>query len=204
MFRSISPNTKFLALTLLALAILVLFLIGEEREITKYPSSGTDVLAIGDSLVAGVGSSSGGFVDLLGVPVINLGVSGDTTRDVLDRIKTLDAYKPKVVILLVGGNDFLRKVPEEEVFKNLEKIIEEVHRRGSSVLLLGVRSGILSNRHDKKFETLADRYGTAYVEDVLDGIFGQSDLMHDTIHPNDKGYALIAERVRPALHNLLK
>ncbi len=171
---------------------------------TNYPSQGRDVIAFGDSLVAGVGSSSGGFVSLLGESVINLGVSGNTTRDALARIEELDAYKPKVVIVLLGGNDFLRKVPEAETFSNLSQIIQEVQKRGAVVLLLGVRSGILSNRYDKEFKRLSDEFGTAYVSDVLDGVFGHPDLMYDTIHPNDSGYKLIADRVEPELNKLIE
>ena len=175
-----------------------------EREITNYPSGGRDIIAFGDSLVEGVGSANGGFVSLLGEDVINLGVSGNTTGDALARINELDNYNPKVVIVLLGGNDFLRKVPESETFANLSKIIEDVQKRGAVVLLLGVRSGILSNRYDKEFGRLSEKFGTAYVSDVLDGVFGHPDLMYDTIHPNDRGYSLIASRVKPELKKLIE
>ncbi len=201
---STSHKKTLLVIVVTALVLGLLLLAWGEREITNYPSQGRDIIAFGDSLVAGVGSNSGGFVDLLGERVINLGVSGNTTRDALARIEELDAYDPKVVIVLLGGNDFLRKVPETETFSNLSQIIQEVQRRGAVVLLLGVRSGVLSNRHDREFKRLAEEFGTAYVPDVLDGVFGQPDLMYDTIHPNDSGYKLIADRVRPELRKLIE
>lgn len=201
---SISHKAKFLVVGVVVVALAFFILSRGEQEVTNYPSQGRDVIAFGDSLVAGVGSSGGGFVSLLGEGVINLGVSGNTTRDALARIEELDTYKPKVVIVLLGGNDFLRKVPEAETFSNLSQIIQEVQKRGAVVLLLGVRSGILSNRYDKEFKRLSEEFGTAYVSDVLDGVFGHPDLMYDTIHPNDSGYKLIADRVKPELNKLIE
>ena len=93
----------------------VLILIGiyylfNNENITNYPSRGTDIIAFGDSLVEGMGSSGGNdFVSLLSKkidqPIINLGHSGDTTEDGVKRIGELDKYNPKIVILLLGGND---------------------------------------------------------------------------------------------------
>jgi lysophospholipase L1-like esterase len=45
------------------------------------------------------------------------------------------------------------------------------------------------------YEDLSEKYGTVYVPDVLEGIFLKTELMSDGIHPNDKGYAIIAERL---------
>lgn len=197
----------WIAFGIVALCIGIYLLLGEDK-ITNHPSSGKDIIAFGDSLVAGVGSDEGGgFVkmlsDDLGISIINLGVPGNTTLDGLARISDLDRYDPKVVILLLGGNDFLRKVPEEETFQNLGRIIDEIHKRGSAVILLGVRSGVLRSRHNERFEELSERYGTAYVEDILSGIFGQSELMDDSIHPNDRGYRIISDKIKPVLEGLI-
>src|SRR4051812_13324715 len=78
--------------------------------IANYPSGGSDVIALGDSLVAGTGATEGRDLvsDLsrdIGAPIVNLGVSGDTTADGLARLAQLDQYHPKVVIVLLGGND---------------------------------------------------------------------------------------------------
>src|SRR3989344_2237176 len=104
------------------------------REVRNYPSSGTDIIAFGDSLVAGVGASPGrDFVSLLsqkiGQPIISLGVSGDTTASALARVGELDAYRPKVVIVLFGGNDYLQRVPPAQTFDNLTEIVENVQAR---------------------------------------------------------------------------
>jgi len=199
------------AIALVALAALALFFFQKgEGAITNYPSSGTDIIAFGDSLIEGAGASSPdkNFVSLLsakiGGPIINLGVPGDTTADGLGRLDELDDYDPKVVLLLLGGNDHLKRVPSETTFENLGEIIEDLHRRGAVVLLLGVKGNLLGDRFEPEFEKLRDTYHTAYVPNVLDGLFGNAKYMADSIHPNDAGNARIAERIYPVLISLIK
>ncbi|OGZ10749.1 MAG: hypothetical protein A3C93_05530 [Candidatus Lloydbacteria bacterium RIFCSPHIGHO2_02_FULL_54_17] len=180
-----------------------------EDIVRNYPSAGTDIIAFGDSLVQGVGATAGNdFVSLLsrevGQPIVNFGVSGNTTADGLARIGELDRYRPKIVILLLGGNDHLRKVPETETFANLAALIENIQARGAVVLLLGIRGSLLGDKFEEEFERLHEEYQTAYVSDVLSGLFGRAEYMSDPIHPNDAGYAKIAERIAPVLELLLK
>lgn len=177
--------------------------------ITNYPPKGKDIVAFGDSLVVGVGSTMGNdFISQLskkvGQPIVNLGHSGDTTADGIARINELDEYDPKVVLLLLGGNDHLKKMPREATRKNLATLIENIQARGTVVLLLGVRGGLFNDPFDTEFEALRDTYHTAFVSDVLDGLFGNPQYMSDTIHPNDTGYKIIAERIYPVLFEVIK
>jgi len=177
--------------------------------VTNVPSDGTSIVAFGDSLIAGTGASRGNdFVSILSrqidEPIINLGRSGDTTRDALVRIDDMLQQDPKVVLLLFGGNDFLQQIPAAETFKNLEQIIQTIHQSGSAVLLLGVRGGILRDNFKGEFAALTKKHHTAYVSDVLDGLLGNQQLMSDSIHPNDAGYQVMADRVQPELEALLE
>ncbi len=177
--------------------------------IKNYPSaSHGPILMFGDSLVAGVGATPGNDLPsavgkLVGVPVLNYGVSGDTTRDGLARLDTAVAENPKVALVLLGGNDFLQKIPRAETFANLEKIVTTFQSHGAMVILLGVRSGLLGGGADSEYEALAKKTHSAYVSDVLAGIFAHSALMSDAIHPNDAGYAEITKRIAPVLKKLL-
>ncbi|KND48224.1 MAG: acyl-CoA thioesterase I [Parcubacteria bacterium C7867-006] len=191
--------------------VCVLFLIfTNKQDIKNYPSKGVDIIAFGDSLIEGVGASSPdkNLISLLsksiGKPIVNLGVSGNTTIDGLKRLSDLDNYKPKVIILLLGGNDYLRKIPIDETFDNLGKIISNLQDRGAVVLVLGVRGGLFSDKFESKFQDLSEKYNTAYVSDVLDGLFANTKYMSDAIHPNDLGYKKIEERVYPVLLKLIK
>lgn len=198
-----------LGVLLVIFAALGIFYFSRTQPITNYPSSGTNIIAFGDSLMAGNGATSGNdFVSLLskqiGREIINLGVPGNTTADGLARIDELDRYRPKVVLLLLGGNDHLKKVPIGTTFENLGKIIESIHSRGAIVVLLGVKGSLFGDKFEPEFEKLRKKYKTAYVSDVLDGLFGNAKFMEDSIHPNDAGNRIIAERIYPVLVPLLK
>jgi len=177
--------------------------------VTNYPSSGSNIVAFGDSLVVGVGATKGNdLVSLLsqsvGQPIVNLGLSGDTTRDALLRLDAVIEQDPKVVLLLLGGNDFLQQIPQAETFANLEQMIETIHESGSTVLLLGARGGLLRDEYKRDFEQLAETHGTAFVPNVLDGLFANPSRMSDAIHPNDAGYQIIVDRIEPVLMELLQ
>lgn len=176
--------------------------------ITNFPSKGTDIIAFGDSLVAGSGATTGNdFVSRLsqqtGHSIINLGVPGDTTADGLAHIHDLDEYNPKIVLLLLGGNDHLKRVPIQTTFQNLAKIIEYIQSKGAIVLLLGVKGNLFGDQFAPQFETLHAKYHTAYVSNVLGGLFGDPTFMADEVHPNDAGNAIIANRIYPVLLPLL-
>lgn len=197
------------ALVAIPVAAVVYFSTTREATIVNYPSAGTDVIAFGDSLVAGSGATRGNdFVSLLsrqtGREITNLGVPGDTTADGLARLGELDRYHPKVVLLLFGGNDHLKRVPIETTFQNLAKLIENIQARGAIVLLLGVKGNLLGDKFAPEFENLSDTYHTAYVSDVLDGLFGNTKYMADSLHPNDAGNKIIADRIYPVLAPLIK
>lgn len=180
---------------------------GCSRDVPKATREGP-VVAFGDSLVYGTGSSGGGFVKLLeqrlGRPIENLGLPGNTTADGLTRIDEVLELEPSVVILLLGGNDYLRQVPPATTFANLATIIERLQTDGVAVLLAGVRGGLIRDNFASQFEELADRYGTAYVHDVLDDTLGVEGYMADQVHPNDAGYRVIADRVQPVLERMLE
>lgn len=195
-------------LIILCLSVYFLF-VGKTDKVTNFPSKGTNVVVFGDSLVEGVGATTkGGFVELLSkktnAPMVNLGVSGNTTLDGLKRVEEIFEHDPKVVILLLGGNDYLKKISKEETSKNLEKIIDKIHEKGAVVLLLGVRGGFLKDNFKDLFEELVKKKKVAYVPDVLDGIIFERSFMSDGIHPNEKGYEIISKKVSTILLPLLK
>ena len=174
------------------------------------PTAGERVIAFGDSLVAGVGASTGrDLVSLLsariGVPVVNAGRSGDTTASALGRLDSaVLSRNPRVVIIVLGGNDALRRVPPKETFANLETIADRIRRRGAAVILAGLSFGVFTDTYGAGYEDVARRTASGLVPDILGGVLGHPDLMADQIHPNDRGYQMMADRIEPALRDLLK
>lgn len=174
------------------------------------PTAGRTVVAFGDSLVEGVGATPGrDFVSLLeartGVPIVNAGRRGDTTADALARLeRDVLSRDPRVVIVLLGGNDFLGRVPRDRTFAQLSQIVERIRARGAAVILAAVRLGLVVDGYNDGYDEIARRTTSVLVPDVLDGILGRADMTVDQIHPNDRGYALVADRLEPALRAMLR
>ena len=174
------------------------------------PTAGRTIVAFGDSLVDGTGATPGrDFVSLLaartGVPIVNAGRRGDTTADALARLdRDVLARDPRVVIVLLGGNDFLRRVPRERTLENLSRIVERIRARGAGVILAGVSLGLFVDTYADGYDDIARRTSSVLVPDVLSGILGRAEMTVDQIHPNDRGYALVADRIEPALRAMLR
>ena len=182
----------------------IFFVLKKSPTITNYPSDGKTIIVFGDSLVQGVGATTGNdFPSLLsykiGAPIINMGVAGDTSSDGLARVESVNAQDPKIVLVLFGGNDFLRKVPVKKTFKNIDDIVVKLQDKVAVIILLGIKGGLLLDSYDEYFEEIVENRGTLYVPNVLEGIFGHSNLMADSIHPNDGGYKKIADKIYPVL-----
>ncbi|MDB5188095.1 MAG: putative lipase, GDSL-type [Candidatus Kaiserbacteria bacterium] len=188
----------------------VYFVFPRNSKITNYPTAQTGpIVAFGDSLVYGTGSTQGhDFVSVLSQkvqqPITNMGRPGDTTAQGIARIPEVQALHPRIVILLLGGNDYLQRVPMDTTFANLKTIISTFQKEGIIVVLLGVRGGVLVDHFASPFADLASQTKSAYVSDVLDGLIGHKDLMSDEVHPNDIGYARIADKVYPVLKSVLQ
>jgi lysophospholipase L1-like esterase len=172
------------------------------------PTGGKAWIAFGDSLTAGTGANPGRdypaqLAARLGVQIGNFGVPGNTTEDGLVRLPEVLAQRPRVVLLCLGGNDSLRQMPAKATFDNLERIIDQFHQQGAFVILIGVRSASLLDQFESPFRALAKRKRVLYVPDILRGVLLKPDLMSDSLHPNDQGYARIAARLEDALLPLL-
>lgn len=196
----------------LIIVVLLFSFSGSDQKVpTNLPlKSSGPIIAFGDSLVEGVGSRDplGGFVSVLenrlGVEIINAGVSGNTTRDGINRLQDdILSKNPKLVIISLGGNDYLKRLPKEETISNLNQIVSRIHESGSAVILLGVKTGVLGDASKEVFEDVKKNQNPIYIENILGGIMFNDELMADAIHPNDAGYVLFAEKIIPILNQIL-
>jgi acyl-CoA thioesterase-1 len=172
-------------------------------------SAGETVICFGDSLTEGVGAEPGEeyptiLSRLLGMRVLNAGHRGDTTARALERIHTSVVNKnPRLVILLLGGNDFLRQVPTGETRQNLKEIVRQIQAHGAMVAIAGIKLGFFTDEYGPIFEETAAEFGAIYIPQVMKGIFNDIKLRSDQIHPNSAGYRLIAERIAEKIKPLL-
>ena len=175
--------------------------------ITNDPPPNRTVVVIGDSLTAAYGidrneSFSAELSRRLNVDIINAGISGDTTIGGLGRIeRDVLSHQPGIVIIGLGGNDFIRRKPVDAAVANLRQMIQQAHAQGALVILIGFDFPLGS--WNTRYRELAEESGAAFVSDALGGILGEPDLMHDEIHPNAAGYAIMADRIEPVLRRFL-
>ena len=164
------------------------------------------ILAFGDSITYGTGSSeAANYPNILSAlskhKVINLGVPGEISRDGLSRLPSaLDEYDPEIMILIHGGNDILRKIPEQKTAKHLKQMIKEARQRDIKVVMLAVPKPSLFLLENAEFyQKVAEQQKIPIDLDTLPQILSTKKLKSDTIHPNNLGYRLMAENI----YNLL-
>lgn len=167
----------------------------------------SQVVAFGDSITWGTGTTGdNGFVSVLsrrtGVEIYNAGIPGNTTGDALLRVDSVLARSPRIVIVLLGGNDLLQNVPVQTRINNITTIVQRIRGSGAAVLLVGLGSGQL-DPFNGTLPGLASSTGSTDVPNILDGIFGVPSLMADEVHPNNAGHVIIADRLEPPLRAAL-
>ncbi|MCX7016561.1 MAG: GDSL-type esterase/lipase family protein [Candidatus Sumerlaeota bacterium] len=171
----------------------------QQGYVANSPPPNPRLVMLGDSMTAGVGASAGQDLPsqlsrLIRRPVLNAGASGETIHDGLLRVDRLLARGPGTVIVFLGGNDRLQKIPLERSEADLRQIVQRIQRARAMVVLVGF-SGTPGDGYESMFERVARDCDCLFVPDVLSGIFFNPSMKADPIHPNDKGYALIAERI---------
>lgn len=187
---------------------LILLLLGcgkPQQTLDKLPQDAV-ILAFGDSLTYGSGASNGQdypsvLAGLSGKEVVNEGVPGETSGDGVRRLPgLLDEYRPDLLILIHGGNDFLKKIAQDVTEKNIESMVSGAKRRGIRVFLVGVpEPALFLMRSSSLYEKIAEKYGIPFNVNTLPSILGDNTLKSDPVHPNDRGYRLLAEQLYGAL-----
>ncbi|MFQ3545075.1 GDSL-type esterase/lipase family protein [Halobacillus rhizosphaerae] len=141
--------------------------------------------------------------------LINAGVSGDNTRQAIQRLEEdVLNYQPDLVFVLFGSNDAAmhKQVPIEEYHRNLEWITDQI---GPDKVILVTPPPVDENLQKSRSNQTLELYGTAVKEvaqlnqtkllpfydllkdldypDILKGV------KNDGLHFGEKGYKLLAE-----------
>ncbi len=187
------------------------FLVGGcSPQIANRDSRGETIVCFGNSITAGYGVSAAESYPVLlaqkvNFKVINSGRSGDTSLEGLQRIEQdVFAYNPRIVIVEFGGNDYLHQIPRAETFKNIDQMVEMIQSRGAMVVLATVKIGFFVDAYAQGFKEIAKKRKALLILDVMQNILDNPQLKYDQIHPNNKGYQLIFERIYKAIKPLVK
>lgn len=189
---------------------------------TPTPSEDTRpvIAAFGDSLSAGLGLDPGKsypddlqrLIDDAGYRyrVVNMGVSGDTTTDGVERLPSALAAHPAIVILEFGANDGLRGQPVASSKQNLARMIEAFRQNGAQVVLAGMTlprnyGPEYIHAFEQIYPELAEQYKLVRIPFFLEGVGGIAALTQpDGLHPTAEGAAIVAHTVMRYIQPLLK
>lgn len=210
------------------------------------------ILFFGDSITQGFWGIEGGWVERIRKhydsetvkhlddkivrntqpEIFNLGISGDTTRNLLVRIEAETKVRkwqedPLVVVVAIGTNDDLFEndqqwVGPEEFRSNLEKIVDILTPVADTLVLVGnpacdeTKATPVSwtdanytnrklQRSERTIAGVANKHRLTYVP-IFDAFKSKIEegqiLLADGLHPNDLGHQFIADLVLPKLDEL--
>ena len=160
-------------------------------------------------------------LELVGNPAVN----GYTTRDVIAaELPRLDALGPQFASLLVGVNDVIQGVSEDEYRRNLGLIFDALIERAGAARIIAVTTpdytvtpagadygdptsvSAAIRSYNSIFTEVASARGIAVV-DIYDLSLRAADdrglVAGDGLHPSGAQYALWAERIAPVVRDLL-
>ena len=187
-------------------AVVVLLLVGcgERPKLERLPSDAV-VLAFGDSLTYGTGATEeesypAQLEKLIGRRVVRAGVPGEVTAHALERLPgALDEHAPRLLLLCIGGNDFLRRLGNQQAERNVREMVKLARSRGVAVLLIGTPEPGLTVSPPAFYAGIAKEYRLPYEEAIMGQVLKDNNLKSDPIHPNARGYRVIAEKLAERL-----
>jgi acyl-CoA thioesterase-1 len=144
--------------------------------------------------------------------VVNAGINGSTTTDGRNRIASVLQRPVDVLVIELGGNDFLRGVATGTIKQNLTSMIEQARQKQPSLkcVLAGMEvppllaSGDYTQSYNALFADVAAKTGCAFAPRILDGVMGVPGMtLSDRVHPTAAGQRLLAEHLWNALKPLL-
>lgn len=190
------------------LILLCALLLGSCQQEPRLPPLTGDavILAFGDSLTFGTGAARNEsypaiLATLTGREVINAGVPGEVSKEGRQRLATvLDETQPQLMILCLGGNDFLRRLDPTQLKENLRAMVQSAKEREIAVVLVAVPTLGFGLTVPPLYEELASEENLPLEGKILTKILGDSRLKSDPIHPNAAGYHQMAT----ALEKLLR
>ena len=187
---------------------------------TQVPDGRPVIVCFGDSLTAGLGTDPGQsypdalqkILDEASYPyrVVNEGVSGNTTKDGLDRIGRVLALHPVLVVVEFGGNDGLRGLPLEQTKSNIGSIIEELMAARTKVALAGITlppdyGPDYIAKFNAMYPAMAKQYRVPMLPFLLQGVYGvPGDMQDDQIHATAQGNKQVAANVAGLIEPMLK
>ncbi len=180
-----------------------------ERVATATYDPAGPVVAFGDSYTEGTGARATEAYPVLltralGIECENAGRLGQTAEEALPRLgRDVLARRPRLVVVEFGVNEAYRGYPVERATRGLDAILTRIRAEGIPVVLVGVRFAGFQENFDATLRELAAKHRTELVLDAIAGLLDDPALRSDAYHPNARGYAILSDRIRPAVERAL-
>lgn len=171
------------------------------------------LLCLGDSLTFGQGASTGTsypqkLEELTGHVTKNAGINGDTAQGALMRLPgLLQENAPGLVLVSIGGNDFLRRMPLDRTKAAIRQIVQTAAASAQVVLIaqpfpdaMALAAGSLKDH--PVYAELALETGVALFAGGWSKVLSRSDWRSDQIHANTAGYHQFAELLNQWLREM--
>jgi acyl-CoA hydrolase len=212
--RAPSISRRRVALGALIGALLCVAACSRRRAHHERVAQGATVLALGDSITHGTGADAVAsypsvLASLSGWNVVNGGVPGDTSAQALERLPSLLAeHRPALVLVSIGGNDLLRRLPEDDLRRNLERMLDAVKAAGAQAVLIAIprptlSAGLTGSLSDHPlYAKLAEQHAVPLVADAWSSVLADARLRSDQIHANAAGYRAFAQALLRRLTEL--
>ena len=178
------------------------------------------LVCFGDSLTAGLGTGPGqSYPDYLQADldklhyryrVVNEGISGNTTKDGVERLPEILALQPAVAVVEFGGNDGLRGLRIDDTRANLDEIVSALKGAGVKVALAGITlppdyGEDYIRQFDETYDVLAKKYRVPMLPFLLKDVYGVPGMMQrDETHATAKGNVVVAQNVVALVVPLLR
>ncbi|MBQ7308160.1 MAG: hypothetical protein IJW82_06515 [Clostridia bacterium] len=153
------------------------------------------------------------------ISVLNRGISGDRTKGLLDRMKvSVYDVNPKVVVVLIGGNDILAKLNLDKSLKNYENIINGIKTNlpNTKIIIQSFYPIGEDWTHfnqtmidtNVKVKALAQKYDCTFVDmytPLLDNSTRELNTHYtiEGVHLNQTGYETVTYILKPIIFKLL-
>lgn len=200
-----APRRFSIPAAMLAALVIALAACGEKKPRTGTVPPDAVVLAFGDSLTYGTGaqpeeSYPAQLEKLIGRRVVRAGVPGEVTAQALERLpQVLDEHAPRLLLLCIGGNDFLQRLDAAQAAENVRAMVKLARSRDIQVMLIATPEPGLAAVAPPFYREVANEFGLLFEESVIGEVLRNGSLKSDLVHPNAKGYRVIAERLAKRL-----
>lgn len=224
-----NTGVVFLVMILLVMIILLCYLFVKYNDLKKVKykekviTKTVEEKVIDDNYLF-LGDSITDFYDLdkyyEGLPVVNSGISGNKTTDILDDMKNrVYRYNPSKVFLLIGINDYLDDRTDDEIVDNIKKIIElimenrpyakiylesiypvnKTDNEKISLSMVSIRDNDRVVETNKKLKQLCDEKKITYI-DLYSKLADDEgnlklDYTKEGLHLSDEGYEVVTEEL---------